>query len=275
QSPLPPGTVSVLAPEMDGRRPAVLAGDAAIELVVDTSGSMRKRLGDLTRIDVAKDVLTGLVRDDIPAGTLVAMRMFPPSSDPCGSSLVSPLGPLDPPSMLAAVEELTAPRKARTPLARAIAAVGDDLEGVTGSRIVVVVSDGKESCKGDPIAEAERLRAQGFDVTLNVVGLALDRESRRTIARLADVGGGSYFDAADAETLGAALRAAVSAPVHVLDAGGTVVARGTIGGEALVVPPGSYEIVVLTDPAFTFADVFVQPEADVLLTLPDTSLRRS
>ena len=139
---------------------------------------------------------------------------------------------------------------------------------MTGPRIVVVVSDGKESCKGDPITEAERLRAEGFDVTLNVVGLALDRDSRKTIARLAEVGGGSYFDAADAETLGAALRAAVSAPVHVLDAEGTVVARGTIGGQAMSVPPGSYEVVVLTDPAFTFADVFVQPEGDIVLTLP-------
>ncbi len=73
---------------------------------------------------------------------------------------------------------------------------------MTGPRIVVVVSDGKESCKGDPAAEVDRLRSQGFDVTLNVVGLALDKTSRRNIRRLAELGGGSYFDAADPRDAG-------------------------------------------------------------------------
>ena len=268
QPPLPPGRLSVLAPEVEGRRVAVLGGDAVVELVVDTSGSMRKRLGDQTRIDIAKDVLTGLVRDDLPPGAQVALRQFPPQSDPCGSSLLTPPGPLEPASAISTIARLTAPKDARTPLARAIAAVADDLEGVTGRRIVVVVSDGKESCKGDPAAEVTRLREAGFDVTLNVVGLTLDRASRKSIAHLADLGGGSYFDASDAETLGAALRAAVSAPVHILDASGGLVASGTVGGEAIDVPPGSYEVTVLSDPVITFSGVYVQPEADIVLTLP-------
>jgi Mg-chelatase subunit ChlD len=268
QPPLPPGRLSVLAPEEDGRRPAVLAADAAIELVVDTSGSMRKRLGDQTRIDMAKDVLTGLVRDDLPVGAQVALRQFPPQSDPCGSVLLTSLGPLEPASAVGTIAALTAPKDARTPLARAIAAVADDLEGVTGRRIVVVVSDGKESCKGDPAAEVKRLRAAGYDVTLNVVGLTLDRASRTGIARLADLGDGSYFDAGDAESLGAALRAAVSAPFEVTDASGTVVARGSVGGEAAAVPMGRHTVTVASDPPVTFTDVFVQPEADVVLTLP-------
>ena len=268
QPPPPPGRISVLAPEVDGHRPAILAGDAAIELVVDTSGSMRKLLGDRSRIDVAKEVLTGLVSDDLPAGTLVALRRFPPRSDPCNSALETPLGPLEPASMAATIASFTAPRKAQTPLARAIAAVADDLDGVTGSRIVVVVSDGKESCKGDPVAEVRRLQAQGVDVTLNVVGLALDRASRRGIARLADVGSGTYFAATDAESLGAALRAAVSAPVQVLDASGAVVAGGTVGGDPVTVSPGRYDLLVLTDPVVTFEDVHVPPQGDIVLTLP-------
>jgi Mg-chelatase subunit ChlD len=272
QPPLPPGRLSVQAPEIEGRRPAVLGGDAVVELVVDTSGSMRKRLGDQTRIDIAKAVLTGLVRDDLPVGAPVALRQFPPASDPCGSHLLIPPGPLDPPSAASAIAALTAPKDARTPLAQAIASAADDLRDVAGRRIVVVVSDGKESCKGDPAAELERLRAAGYDITLNVVGLTLDRASRKGIARLADLGGGSYFDAGDAETLGAALRAAVSAPVQVLDDSGAVVASSSVGGEAIDVPPGTYDISVLLDQAFTFEDVYVQPEANIVLTLPIAGL---
>ena len=265
--PPPPGRIGVLAPEIDGRRPAILGGDAAIELVVDTSGSMLKPLGDLRRIDVAKQVLAGLVRDDVPAGALVALRTFRPQRS-CDTLLVTPLEPLDPASMAATIDALEVPRKAQTPLARAIAAVAGDLEGVVGPRIVVVVSDGKESCKGDPANEVKRLRDQGLDVTLNVVGLALDKASRKSIAGLAELGGGSYFDAADGKSLGAALRAAVSARFEVRDASGAVVERGTIGGDPVEVPMGRYEVAVLTDPVVTFSNVFVRPEADVVLTLP-------
>jgi len=265
--PPPPGRIGVVAPEVGGQRPAVLGKDAVVELVVDTSGSMLKRLGGARRIDIAKRVLTALVRDDLPAGTPVALRTFRPNRS-CDTLLVTPLGPLDPAALAVTIDGLEVPRKAQTPLARAIAAVADDLGNATGPRIVVVVSDGKESCKGDPTAEVRRLRARGVDVTLNVVGLALDKASRRGIAHLAELGGGSYFDATDAETLGVGLRAAVSAPYEVRDAAGTTVARGSVSGEAIEVPPGSYSVVVLSDPAFTFTDVYVQPEADLVLTLP-------
>ena len=265
--PLAPGRIGVLTPEVDGRRPAILADDAAIELVVDTSGSMLKPLGGLRRIDVAKQVLAGLVRDDVPAGALVALRTFRPQRS-CDTLLVTPLEPLDPASMAASIEALEVPRKAQTPLARAIAAVAGDLEGVVGPRIVVVVSDGKESCKGDPASEVKRLRDQGLDVTLNVVGLALDKASRKSIAGLAELGGGSYFDAANGESLGAALRAAVSARFEVRDASGVVVGRGTVGGDPVEVPMGRYEVAVLTDPVVAFSNVYVRPEADVVLTLP-------
>jgi Mg-chelatase subunit ChlD len=262
-----PGRLAVLSPEHEGVRPAVLATDAAIDLVVDTSGSMRKRLGDRTRIDIAKDVLTRLVREDLPVGTQVALRQFPPPSDPCGSLLLTPLGPLEPASVVGTIAGLTAPKDARTPLARAIAAVADDLEGATGRRIVVVVSDGRESCKGDPAAEVKRLRAAGYEVTLNVVGLTLDRASRKGIARLADLGGGSYFDASDAESLGAALRAAVSAPFEIVDRSGAIVGRGTVGGDPVAIPMGRYLVTVATEPPVTFEGVLVQPDADVVLTL--------
>jgi Mg-chelatase subunit ChlD len=249
-------------------RPATPGRSDAIELVVDTSGSMRKRLGSRTRIELAREVLTQLVRDDLPADARVALRRFPPRSDPCGSDLLVPLSTLDPESMQATIDRLDAPSEARTPLAAAIAAAALDLADVEGRRLIVVVSDGKESCKGDPLAEVERLRAEGIDVTLNIVGLALDRASRRGIARLAETGGGAYFDARDGEALGEALRAALGASVEVRDAEGAVVGRSTVGGQPIGLPSGTYDLVVLDEPPVTFAGVYVAPGADVVLTLP-------
>jgi hypothetical protein len=170
--------------------------------------------------------------------------------------------------MAVAIAGLDAPKPAGTPLAASIAAVAEDLAGVTGPRIVVVVSDGKEGCRGDPGREAQRLRQSGIDVTLNLVGLALDKEARRGNARIAKLGGGTYFDAADAETLGKALRAAISAPFEVRDGSGDLVARGTVGGDPVDAPTGIFEVRVLVEPPVVFEDVFLQSDADVTLTMP-------
>ena len=47
-----------------------------VELLLDTSGSMLERLGNSTRIAVAKDVLTRLVNRTLPEGLPVALRTF-------------------------------------------------------------------------------------------------------------------------------------------------------------------------------------------------------
>jgi hypothetical protein len=189
--------------------------------------------------------LRDLVSEQLRAGTPVALRTFRPGALSCESELSVPLGPLDPVSMIATIDALTIPRSVRTPLAAAIAAVGDDLAGVTGPRVVVVVSDGRESCGGDPEAAVRSLIDQGFDVSVNVVGLGLDRKSRQTIARLADVGDGHYYDARDADGLREALRAAFGAPYEVVDASGAVVGRGTVDGAPVVLSPGAYRVALV------------------------------
>ena len=84
--------------------------------------------------------------------------------------------------------------------------LSDDLAAVSGTRIVIVVSEGQESCRGDPEAAVRSLVDRGFDVSVNIVGLGLDKKARRKISRLAAVGGGAYYDARDAAGLEAALR---------------------------------------------------------------------
>lgn len=179
-----------------------------------------------------------------------------------------PLGPLDPETMAGVIEKLRIDRTVRTPLAAAIDAVVDDLADVTGPRVVVVVSDGRESCKGDLEAAVERLRAHGFDVTVNVVGLGLDRQDRARIRRLATLGGGTYVDAGNPAQLGRALGAAVNVPFEVFDQAGEAVARGSVNGPAVPLPPGLYRVVVLTDPERVFEDVLVEPGGSPTLELP-------
>ena len=271
-----PGRLRVTSPPAaDGRPSVVTAPDAAIELVLDTSGSMLERLGPRRRIDVAKAVLRDLLHTGLPAGSPVALRTFDTRPGSCDTRLAVPLGPLDPAGMSRVIDAIAFPGSVKTPLAKAIAAVADDLAGVTGPRIVVVVTDGRESCGGDPAAATRGLREAGIDVTVNVVGLALDRASRAAIRKLAGIGGGSYFDAQDPAQLADALRRAVSAPFRVLDAAGQVVAAGTVNGDGVDLPPGRYTVVVRSDPEVRFEDVRIDEDADVELVVSGTPNARA
>ena len=72
--------------------------------------------------------------------------------------------------------------------------------------------------------------------------------------QVAELGGGSYYDARDSSTLAAALKDAITATYDVLDATGRVVATGQIDGPPQEAPPGYYavEIAAWTGPNRTY-----------------------
>jgi Mg-chelatase subunit ChlD len=253
--------------EADAARAARAEADVAVEIVLDTSGSMLERIGRRRRIDIAKRVLGRLVAEEIDPRTPVALRVFRQDRDSCETDLAVPLGPLDPAALAATIEAIDIDRTVKTPLAAAIAAVAQDLAHVTGPRVVIVVSDGQESCGGDPEAAVRSLVDQGFDVTLNVVGLDLDRKARRRIARLAGAGGGEYYDARDAAGLEAALKGALGAPYVILDAAGVEVGRGTVDGPPVELPPGTYRI-SLAGAAAALDAVVLESEERETVTAP-------
>ena len=246
-------------------------GGVAVELVFDTSTSMNKRIGKQTRMAVAKKSLTRLVTTALPEGLPVALRIFKPGSNgrqSCDTTLAVPLGPLDRGAMLELIRSLKIGKGTRTPLAAAIGAVRDDIGGVEGPRIVVVVTDGNESCKGDPEAAVRSLVEEGFDTTVNIVGLALDNEKvKQRMASWAATGGGIFIDAQDQAGLSSAIVQTLRAPFRVIDGRGAVVAEGIVGDPAVTVPTGIYRVEVLSEPPATFEDVRVDPGLAVKFTV--------
>jgi hypothetical protein len=164
------------------------------------------------------------------------------------------------------IAELPLHRKTRTPLGATLHAVGDDLADHEGPKIVVFVTDGKETCKGDPAAEVERLVELGVDVALNIVGFALEDEALKAdMEAWAQAGGGVFFDAQDQEGLLAGIAAALRAPYRVFDPAGALVADGVVGGPALELPPGRYRVEVLSAPPVTFEEAVVPVGAGLVL----------
>lgn len=231
-----PGLVKVTAKE-------ALAADGAVEIILDASGSMLQKLGSQRRIDIAKQTLTKLTSSTVPAGTRFALRVFGREADSCQTDLDIPLAPLNATAASARIAALAAKNNAKTPIGASLAKVADDLRGVTGERLVILVTDGEETCGGDPAASIEALKRSGIGVRINIVGFAVDEPAiAATFRRWTDAGGGLYFDARDAAGLGNALSLAVRRSFEVVDAQGHVLAEGLAGGDPVPVSPGDHTV---------------------------------
>lgn len=241
---------------------------AAIELILDTSGSMLQPLENQRRIDIAREVLGNLVRETIPPGTPLALRVFGDTPESCDTILLAPLQPLDPAAMASQIAGLQAIDGVNTPLGAALEQVASDLAGAAGTKIVVLVTDGEETCGGDPAAALHAIQGQGIDVRVNIVGFAVADEALKAQFReWAHLGNGQYFDAAGAADLGAAIAAAVQPPYRVIDAAGNEVARGLVDGAPVDAPAGTYRIEVQSSPPIRVDNVEVGSGARAIVSL--------
>ncbi|CAN0555028.1 unnamed protein product, partial [Laminaria digitata] len=187
-----------------------LSSLSALEVILDASGSMLQRQDGTRRIDIAKATLANLLRDTVPAGTPFALRVFGNrETDSCRTDLEGPLAPLDKDAVLSFIGNIEAINLAKTPIGRSLELVEADLSAATGENLIILITDGEETCEGDPAVAIATLRAKSVDVRINIVGYAIDDAGLdETFADWAELGGGSYFAAGDADQLAAALLAA-------------------------------------------------------------------
>ncbi len=240
----PAGRLSVVFEREGQLAGAAAGGGGAVELILDASGSMLQRVDGVRRIEIARKVLEDLVRNHLPEQTAFALRVFGHKvADQCRTDLEIPLQALNRDAAAATIAKIDAMNLAKTPIADSLAKVPSDLAGATGPRTVVLVTDGEETCDGDPAQVIKQLRNQGLDVQLSIVGFAIDDpELKSTFQDWAELGGGSYFDAASAEQLARSLRSVISGPFRVLDRQRKVVAQGIIGGAPVILPAGNYRV---------------------------------
>ena len=180
------------------------SGPTNVELIIDDSGSMAQKIGGGKKIDVAKQVFSGLVQD-LPADSVVAVRTYgrrqPYTARDCADmELLIPFGPNTAARVLPGVQALKP--NGMTPIAASLEAAAKDFAGKEGqNNIILLLSDGEEDCHGDPCAAAKTLRDSGIHLEINVIGLHVTPAEREQLQCVANAGGGKYYDAADAKQL--------------------------------------------------------------------------
>jgi len=243
-----------------------------LEIVLDVSGSMNAALGTSTRWKTALGVLEQVVKalpDDFNVGLRVYGHRHPSrSAQTCSDTeLVVPVAKLDRDRILSVSSRLR-PR-GETPLVRSILQTTSDLRAL-GSGSVILITDGEESCKGDPKAAAEELKASGLDVTLNIVGFTLTGKAvEAELNALAGSTGGRYYGAQDGEQLSRAVMLASlqRLPYDVLDASGQLVASGQTSTLGRELRPGTYRIRVDALGQVLETPVTIVPNEIVSLTI--------
>jgi Ca-activated chloride channel family protein len=186
--------------------------DAAVILVLDTSGSMAAGDVSPTRAAAVRDAASVFIHA-VPAGTRVGIVSF--------SSNATVLSPLtaDLAQLGNALDRMPAPGGA-TAIGDALALAATQFD-TSGRRAIVLVTDGVANRGLDPTAAAERIGADGIAIDAIGIGTAasgapipgtletadLDEDALRAIA--AD-GHGRYVRAGDAGALKSDFRASAS-----------------------------------------------------------------
>jgi Ca-activated chloride channel family protein len=210
---------------------------------------MKLPLGKSTRIATARRVLHDVVAkipDDFNVGLRVyGHRYGSRQKETCtDSELVVPIQKLNRDRLLTIVDSKQ-PR-GETPLVYSVLQTAADLKAVGGGSMILI-TDGEESCHGDPVAAARELKASGVDINLQILGFTLTgKQVQQELSQFAEATGGRYYGAQDGETLGRALlMAAVDKMTYViLDAAGHQAGQGETDSRPIELTPGEYTVVV-------------------------------
>jgi len=195
---------------------AAICSEKRVELILDASGSMAGSLQSGERkIEAAKKAVEKLVQDIAPE-TILAFRAYghqsPSNKKDCkDTELLVDFAPVS--ENRDQVISKTKALKARgyTPITYVLGLAAKDFPiKEDEEHIIVLVSDGKETCEGDPCATAKAFFDSGISrLIIHTVGFGVDDATRSQLECIARVSGGRYFPAESSNELVDALGTAV------------------------------------------------------------------
>lgn len=184
-------------------KPDVVAPEpVAVEIILDVSGSMAAWLKGSSKMSQALSALEKSVGSLEAPHIQVGLRAYgfdatvektPEASCP-NTELVVPFEALQTSLVLKKAKALTP--YGYTPIAASLAAAGLDLTPFEKqTRQIILITDGEETCDGDPIAALRAIAGMCVDVNAHIVGFDLDPKARAEMQAIAAAGCGLYLDA--------------------------------------------------------------------------------
>ena len=185
-----------------------------IIFVLDASGSMWGKVGGEAKIVSAKTVLKKAI-GDLPETAEVGLIAYGhrKKGDCEDIETLSPLSPIDKTGLSKKIDALDA--KGKTPITDSLRKAIAEVKALNSDETVkiVLVSDGLETCKGDPCKLVKEAKEAGVKITVHVIGFDTGKLNVSQLECIAQAGGGLYLNADDGEGLGTALDQAVAAEI--------------------------------------------------------------
>lgn len=187
--------------------PAALAQERPnLMIVFDGSGSMWGQVGGRAKIEMARQALSSVLSEVTPGMEIGMLAYGHRVRGQCSDiELMVPMGPAarTVPQILNAANGMN-PR-GMTPLTDAVLIAAQRMGYTEQAATVVLLTDGIETCGGDPCALGRLLAAEGIDFRAHVVGFDLTDAEQQQVSCLAEETGGLFLAANNADELQAAL----------------------------------------------------------------------
>ena len=180
-------------------------------LVLDASGSMWGQIQGKNKIVIARQVLKDVL-GGLPADARVGLVAYGHRSEgDCEDiELIAPLTAGHTDALTKKIDSLNP--KGKTPITGAIRKALESLADDGQPTTIVLVSDGLETCGGDPCALVRDAKESGASFIMHVVGFDIGEVDVSQLECTAQAGGGLYFNAQNADDLAAALDKSVAMP---------------------------------------------------------------
>jgi Ca-activated chloride channel family protein len=171
--------------------------------IFDASGSMNDRMTDSTRMKIAMAQLESFIKS-LPSDTEMGLVAYGNQIPGCDSArLYSPLKRSGGKDILAKLPFFFP--AGSTPIARTIELVGKHLLTGHSSSEIILISDGIESCDGDPVKEIQKIKKVNPNVKMHVLGLDVLKNEERELHYLANESSGKYFSVKNKKSMEDAL----------------------------------------------------------------------
>ncbi|MGE8207123.1 vWA domain-containing protein [Heyndrickxia sp. NPDC080065] len=181
-----------------------------VEIILDASGSMANRIGSKTRMDLAKEAIKNFTAS-LPKNANVGLRVYGhkgSGSDQdkemsCkANELVYPLQPFNDSNFSQSLNKFNP--AGWTAMAESLKLAQKDLakfKGKQNRNIIYLVSDGIETCNGDPIAASKSLKASSINPVIHIVGFDVPGSEEKQLMDMAKAAGGTYANVKNQQQL--------------------------------------------------------------------------
>lgn len=168
--------------------------------IFDASGSMAQKMENRTKFDIAKEVLIETV-NELPRDVGIGLLYFGSVQQKKTKNIQIAISIKNKSKekMCEEINKLTP--GGLTPLAESLSIAAEELEKENTDATFIVITDGKESCGGNPIEVIQNLAKKGQNIEIHIIGLAVDDEARDQLEKIAAASGGYFYDATSAMQL--------------------------------------------------------------------------